>query len=96
MSWVILVSIFTAIRNKISTTPKFKERVTANELLPIVGSLSGLFMIILGFSYFVRIENIIGYTEMYEEYSTILFYVGSALLLYSSITIYLRNKAREY
>jgi len=72
---------------------RFNERLSANKLLSIGSLLSGLFMILLGLSYYMRIENVIGFTEMYEEYSTILFYVGFALLIYSSITIYFRNKA---
>ncbi len=93
ISWIIWIVIFTAIKIKIADTPKFSERVTVNKLLSIASLLSGLFMILLGLSYYMRIENIIGFTEMYEEYSTILYYVGFALLIYSSITIYFRNKA---
>ena len=91
ISWIIWISIFTAI--KTYRDSRFNERLSANKLLSIGSLLSGLFMILLGLSYYMRIENVIGFTEMYEEYSTILFYVGFALLIYSSITIYFRNKA---
>lgn len=91
--WIIWISIFTFLKIRIHDVLIFKENVTAYKLLPIVSLLSSLFLIVLGLSYYMKIESIIGFTEMYEEYSAILLYVGAAFFIYSGLTIYFRNKA---
>jgi PHP domain len=92
ISWIFWVILFAVIKNKLNSSQKFKQWVSVNKLIPIFSLLSSLFMLILGLVYYLRIENIIGFTEMYEEYSTVLFYVGAALSLYSSIILVVRNK----
>ena len=93
ISWIIWISIFTLVKIRIHDVLNLKESVTAYKLLPIVSLLSAFFLIILGLSYYMKIESIIGFTEMYEEYSAILLYVGAAFFIYSGLTIYFRNKA---
>ncbi len=91
-SWIFWTIVFVGIKNRIDITPGLKQRVSVNKLFSAFSLLSSLFLLLLGLTYYLRIENIIGFTEMYEEYSTILFYVGTALFVYSVFTVYYRNK----
>ena len=95
LSWIFWISLLTLINIQISGNEISKKRISLNNLIPIVGSLSGLFMLGLAYTYYLNIENVIGYSEMFEEYSEILFYTGSALFLYSTIIVYFRiNKSQ--
>lgn len=95
ISWIIWILFFVKVKSLIITNSKMKGYISANKLLSVVSLLSGLFMVLLGLSYYLRIKNIIGFTEMYAEYSSILFYVGSALFIYSVFTVYLQNRLNK-
>jgi hypothetical protein len=41
-------------------------------------------------SYFNRIKPVADFTEMYHEYSSLLFYVGSAFLVYAVMVTFYR------
>jgi len=92
--WILWISLFVIVRNLIISNPRMKENITANMFASVTALLSSLFMLSLGLAYYLRIENEIGFTEMYEEYSIILFYVGAALFIYSLISVYFRNKMK--
>lgn len=94
-SWMFWVSLLTMIKVKVFDKNKSAKRNTANKLLPVVGVLGALFILALGFKYYFSIKDVINYTEMYAEYSQLLFYIGGALLIYSGIVAFLRNKANK-
>ena len=83
LSWAFWVLLFLGFKIKIWENPVFKNQISANKLMPIVGLLCASFLWGLGLFYFFKIEKIDGYSELYEEYSTLLFYIGSVFLVYS-------------
>jgi hypothetical protein len=91
LSWIIWILLFVVVKNKISNNPKLSQKFSINKLLPALTLASSLFLLTLGGIYFIRIKNINGFTEMYNEYSTILFYVGFTMLVYSAITLFVRR-----
>ena len=93
ISWIIWISLFVIVQNSIIMNPKIREHISAYLLVTIASILSSLFMILLGLTYYLRIENVAGFTEMYEEYSTILFYVGAALFVYSALALFFRHNS---
>ncbi len=91
LSWIIWILLFVVVKNKISNNPKLSQKFSINKLLPALTLASSLFLLTLGGIYFIRIKNINGFTEMYNEYSTILFYVGFTMLVYPAITLFVRR-----
>ncbi len=89
LSWVFWIILFLVVQDRI------KNIISYNKLFSLIGVLCGTFLLVLGLNYYMQIENIKGFTEMYDEYSTILFYSGSALFLYSIIILWIRNKKRN-
>ena len=62
-----------------------------------VKTLSGgeTFLLSLAFVYLFRIKDRLGFTEMYAEYSQLLFFVGAVFLIYSGVVLYFRNLKRR-
>ena len=90
ISWLIWILFFSVILTRISAKPELLKTLSPYRLIPIKGAFSALFMLSLGMIYYSRIKNIDGFTEMYEEYSRILFLAGSILLIYSGIILFFR------
>lgn len=88
ISWICWILLFTII--KILAKKEFKKQIAPNRLIPVMGILSALFMVGLGVVYLGRIKDIAGFTEMYVEYSTLLFVIGSVFLIYSAIIVFIR------
>ncbi|MDX1365367.1 MAG: hypothetical protein R3243_14240, partial [Arenibacter latericius] len=84
-SWIIWWAIFQMVL-------KFKigRDIASNNALPIWGAISALFMLLLGLFYFTRGLAKEGHTKLYGEYSTLLFIIGGAFMLYSATMIYRR------
>ncbi|WP_026811696.1 PHP domain-containing protein [Arenibacter latericius] len=84
-SWIIWWAIFQMVL-------KFRigRDMASNNALPIWGAISALFMLLLGLFYFTRGLAIEGHTKLYGEYSTLLFIIGGAFILYSATMIYRR------
>ena len=93
ISWIFWIILFAMLDNKLSSSPELKRSFTANKLVPVFSLLSSLFLLWVGIKYYLRIEDIIGFTELYEEYSTILLYVGATLFIYSSLITFVRYKS---
>ncbi len=90
ISWTFWILLFSLIKFKISRSEEFRKRVSINRVLPVLGVLSAVFMLVLGIHYSLRIKDIPDFTEMYAEYSQLLFYIGGAFLLYSGIVVFFR------
>jgi len=81
-SWLIWLLMLSFIVKKINGTH--------DKNIVLVGLAGSLFLILLGVNYYLRIDAVRGYTEMYEEYSSLLFYTGFALALFTSVILYFR------
>ena len=90
LSWLIWILFFSILLSWITGNPKLTKMISPDRLIPIKGLISAIFMLGLGMDYYSRIKNIEGFTEMYGEYSRILFIVGSIFLIYSGIIIFFR------
>ena len=85
--WILL---FVVIKNKLSASDKLKKQIASHRLISVFGILGSLLMLGLSFAYYTRIKDIEGFTEMYHEYSVLLFNIGSVFLIYSGIVTFFR------
>ena len=90
ISWVIWTLLFMIVMHRISSSQKLIKLFSHDRILPIKGVFSALFMLVLGMVYYSRIKQVADFTEMYEEYSTLLFYIGSVFLIYSGLVSFFR------
>ncbi len=93
ISWIFWILLIARIRNRITYHYKSRQLLSFNRLVPAVGILSSLFLLSLGLYYFTGIKDIENYTNMYHEYSKLLFYTGALLLVYSGLVAFFRNGA---
>lgn len=89
--WSIWILFFTFIKNRIAEKKHLSRQLTSQKLVSVFSLFSALFLLVLGWIYYSRINNITGFTEMYAEYSNLLFLIGSVFLIYSGIVMYFRN-----
>ncbi len=61
-----------------------------NKVIVLISLVGASFMLLLGASYNSKIDAVKGYTEMYKEYSVLLFAFGFAFLSYALILSYFR------
>jgi len=93
LSWIFWILLFAFLNSKVSKNEEFKNKITTNKLITVTGIISALFMLWLGFSYHSEIQNVLNSdNDVYKEYSTILFYVGGAFLVYSTVVAFFRFK----
>ena len=92
LSWIIWIFLFVLVKNKINSKNELREKFSINNLLSLFSLAGSIFLLILGFVYYSKIKNLTGFTKMYVEYSTILFYAGFSLFLYSVIIFFIRKK----
>ena len=90
ISWVIWTLLFMIVMHRISSSQKLIKLFSHDRILPIKGVFSALFILVLGMVYYSRIKQVADFTEMYEEYSTLLFYIGSVFLIYSGLVSFFR------
>lgn len=90
LSWGVWILLFVVFKYKVSQNKNLNKKLSFNKLISITGLLSALFLLALGFVYFFKIKQIPDYTTMYGEYSNLLFYVGSAFVIYSGVVVYFR------
>ncbi len=85
LSWVFWLSLFQYIWNR-------KKGVAGGRkiILPLCAVGSALFMIVLALVYYVSGERVKGYSEVYAEYSSLLWPIGFVFLLYVLIISYFR------
>jgi hypothetical protein len=95
-SWLAWTLLFAFICQRISNKERIVRTLTVQRLLPLLGVMGALFLLGLGWHYFNRIKPVEDFTEMYQEYSTLLFYAGAAFLIYSVIVLLFRqNEAKK-
>jgi hypothetical protein len=82
-SWIFWIAFISFVNAQLSKNEKVKKLVSANILVPLFGALGGALMLKLAYAYYSNLENIIGYSDVFEEYSQLLFFIGSALFFYS-------------
>lgn len=90
ISWVVWILLFTIGWHRISGNQKLIKHLSFDRIIPNKGLVGAVFMLVLGAVYYSRIKHVADFTEMYEEYSTLLFYKGSAFLIYSAVVVYVR------
>ncbi|MCM4168598.1 hypothetical protein KCTC52924_02176 [Arenibacter antarcticus] len=66
-----------------------------DKTLAIAGGANALFLLVLGVLYFLRGQVIEGYSDLYDEYSSLLFIIGGVLAVYSAMVIYSRFFAQQ-
>jgi hypothetical protein len=91
LSWIGWILFFALISSRLSKNEKLAETLACRRMLPVAGLFAALFLLGLGWVYFNRIQPVENFTEMYQEYSTLLFRTGSVLLVYSATVIWIRN-----
>ncbi len=90
LSWVFWIVLFSLFKMKISASEEYRKKISVHRMLPFLGGASALFMLGLGVYYSLRIKDVPDFTEMYAEYSKLLFYIGTAFLLYSGFVMFFR------
>lgn len=91
LSWIFWMMLIVFIKVRIVSSPVLEKRFSFNRIVPLLGTLGALFMLVLGGIYYAKIAELAGTTnDMFAEYSTILFYAGSAFLIYTLIVAYFR------
>lgn len=90
VSWAVWILLFTIGWHWISGNQKLIKHLSFDRIISIKGLAGAVFMLVLGAVYYSRIKHVADFTEMYKEYSTLLFYVGSAFLIYSGAVVYVR------
>lgn len=91
VSWIFWILLVSFISERIKTNGKSARKYSCSRMLPVTGIFGALFLLGLGLVYRLRIQNMEGFTEMYAEYSMILFAAGGALLAFSALRFYFRN-----
>ncbi|HWS01609.1 MAG TPA: PHP domain-containing protein [Prolixibacteraceae bacterium] len=91
LSWIGWILFFAVISSRLSKNAKLAETLACRRMLPVAGLLAALFLLGLGWVYFNRIQPVENFTKMYKEYSNLLFYTGSAFLIYSGIVALVIN-----
>jgi hypothetical protein len=72
-----------------------KIKINYNKFIVITGVIGSVFLILLGIKYHIRTTVVKGYSEVYEEYSTMLFYIGTIFIAYSLVLLYFRFFAQK-
>jgi hypothetical protein len=90
LSWAVWILLFVVFKYQVSQNRNLEIKLSFNRIISVKGFFSSIFLLVLGIVYFLKIKRIPDYTEMYEEYSTLLFYVGSVFLIYSGVVGYFR------
>ena len=80
LSWIVWLVIFSLVRERV--------KGKMDKIIVLAGIAGSVFLILLGTKYNSYIAAIKDYSELYEEYSTLLFYIGFSFLIYSGILIY--------
>lgn len=94
-SWAAWLFLIAFALNRVSRSKELIKACSIDQMIPIKGIFGALFLLVLGLVYYSRIQEIEGFTEMYDEYSTLLFYIGSVLLIYSGFVLFFRNKMKQ-
>lgn len=95
VSWIFWILLFAFIFGKLASNPEFAQKFSFMPVLPISGILASVFLLGLGLVYYLRIQDVEGFTEMYPEYSRLLFIAGSVLLIYSGIAAFFRIRRQK-
>ena len=82
VSWIIWLVIFSWIKER----TKGKN----DKIMVLAGIVGSVFLILLGTKYNANIAAVKGYSEVYEEYSALLFKIGFAFISYSLVLLYFR------
>ena len=95
-SWIFWILLIVFIKKIISNNKELKTKLATNKIVPVIGILSALFLLLLGSIYHAEIQNVLGSdNDVYEKYSILLFYIGSAFLIFSGIIAYFRIYRRK-
>ncbi|MBV5314387.1 MAG: PHP domain-containing protein [Prolixibacteraceae bacterium] len=89
LSWIVWITCVSVISKMLSKNPISKQ-LSIQRLVPLLGLLLAIFLLGLGLIYFFRIRQVENFTKMYKEYSALLFYVGSAMLVYAGFVAFYR------
>jgi hypothetical protein len=90
LSWVFWILLFSYLYFKINSNGEVAQKYSCSRMMPVSGILAALFLVGLGLVYNFRIQEVEGFTEMYAEYSRILFFAGGALLGFSILAFLFR------
>ncbi len=91
ISWAIWIFIFSLVLARFNTHPAWKEKFAARKVIPVKGLVSAVFLLSLGVFYFFKSNELAGTeNDIYIEYSSLLFYAGSAMFVYAVVVVYFR------
>lgn len=92
VSWMAWILLFSLVGTRWSRKGRLTVALNGRIVLPVLGLLAAFFLVCLGLVYYSRIAVSDSFTEMYEEYSHLLMYTGTAFLLYSAVVVWIRIK----
>jgi len=96
ISWIVWILLISFVVLKVKGNENLKNIFTDRNILLISGFAGGLLMLAMGINYYLEIAKVAGSdNDIYVEYSNLLFYIGAAYLIYSSVVGYfsfVRNK----
>ena len=84
ISWIFWIVVLMLLKTKVSITP--------SRFLNILAILGTIFLLVLGMVYYAKLEEVIGYSDVYEEYSSMLFKVGGGFFIYSVLILFFSKK----
>jgi len=82
LSWIVWLLIFSLVRERV--------KGKMDKIIVLAGIAGSVFLLLLGTKYNSNIAAIKGYSEIYEEYSALLFKIGFAFIIYAMILLYFR------
>ncbi|MFS4418024.1 PHP domain-containing protein [Maribacter sp. 2307ULW6-5] len=86
-SWIFWLLILQGMANRYQKRPVWlKGKATL-----IFSFASALFVLVLGMAYYLRGKAVVGYSDLYSEYSVVLIPTGLGLLFYGLVILYARQ-----
>ena len=97
VSWIIWILVFGLIQHLLSKDDSLESKFSSSNILSILALIGGIFILSLSYNYYSLIPEVAGSdNDIYIEYAHLLFKIGAAVFIYSSVVGYFRffkNKA---
>ncbi|MDT7828804.1 PHP domain-containing protein [Pricia sp. S334] len=90
LSWALWIFLFQSIVNRTE-----KSVLLRNNGLLVLSNIGAIFLMGIGVHYYLRGKAVIGYNDIYSEYSLLLGPIGLGLLLYVLAVAYYRFSKRK-
>ena len=92
LSWILWILLLVLLRNKMKSNSKWENNHLIHQIIPASGILGALFLLTLGLHFYFSIKEIENFTEMYLEYSNLLFLIGGIFLFYATLVFFIKKR----